>query len=101
MALERTGHHTLESLQEYQTLEVNDTKRVSNVLSSCANNSEVCEKQETHVSTKNSLEEKSSEIMFAECDVSEIVLTQAMECYDSNLEGQAQSSSGINFNLNG
>jgi hypothetical protein len=49
---------------------------------------------------QNSLEEKSSEIMFAECDVSDIVLTQVMECYESNLEGQAQSSSSINFDLN-
>ncbi|CAB4024357.1 interferon-inducible GTPase 5-like, partial [Paramuricea clavata] len=32
MALERTGHRTLESLREYQTLDVNDTKRVSDVL---------------------------------------------------------------------
>jgi hypothetical protein len=24
-----------------------------------------------------------------------------MECYESNLEGQAQSSSSINFDLNG
>ena len=87
MALERTGHRALESLREYQTLDVNYTKRVSDVLSSCANNSEVCEKKETRVPTNNSLEEKSSKIMFAECDVSDIVLTQAMECYESNLEG--------------
>lgn len=59
MALERTGHRALESLRDYLTLDVNDTKRVSDVLSSCANNSEVCEKQETRVSTNNSLEEKS------------------------------------------
>jgi hypothetical protein len=39
--------------------------------------------------------------MFAECDVSDIVLTQAMEGYEGNLEGQAQSSSSINFDLNG
>lgn len=103
MALARTGHRTLESLREYQTLDINDTKRVSDVLSSCTNNSEVCDKQElTCVTNINSLEKKSSEIMFPECDVDDIVLSQAVECYESSvIEGQAQSSSSVNFDLNG
>ena len=32
MALQRTSHRTLETLQEYQSLDINDTKRVSDAL---------------------------------------------------------------------
>ena len=47
MALQRTGHRTLESLREYQSLDINDTKRVSDALSSTrADNAEISEKQQ-------------------------------------------------------
>ena len=47
MALQRTGHRTLESLREYQSQDINDTKRVSDALSSTrADNAEICEKQQ-------------------------------------------------------
>ena len=44
MALQRTGHRTL---REYQSQDINDTKRVSDVLSSTrVDNAEICEKQQ-------------------------------------------------------
>ena len=47
MVLQRTGHRTLESLREYQSLDINDTKRVSDALSSTrADNAEISEKQQ-------------------------------------------------------
>ena len=41
MALQRTGHGTLEGLREYQSLDINDTKRASDALSSCVHNSQI------------------------------------------------------------
>ena len=47
MVLQRTGHRTLESLREYQSQDINDTKRVSDALSSIrADNAETCKKQQ-------------------------------------------------------
>ena len=53
MALQRTGRRTLESLREYQSLDINDTKRVSDALSSKrADNAEICKKQQICVATQ-------------------------------------------------
>ena len=59
MALQRTGHRTLlESLREYQSLDINDTKRVSGALSSTrADNTEICEKQQICVANSNNIED--------------------------------------------
>ena len=47
MALQRTGHRTL---REHQSQDINDTKRVSDALSSTrADNAEICEKQQISV----------------------------------------------------
>ena len=72
MALQRTGHRTLESLRKYQSLDINDTKRVSDALSSTrADNTEICEKQKICVADSNNIEDISSD-MFEEIDVSDI-----------------------------
>lgn len=101
MALQRTGHRTLESLREYQSVDINDTKRVSDVLSSCADNSEVCGKDETCVPNVNNVEDNSSEIMSCDSDISDILLTQAVESFEAGFESQAITSSSNNFDLNG
>ena len=72
MALQRTGHRTLESFRKYQSLDINDTKRVSDALSSTrADNTEICEKQKICVADSNNIEDISSD-MFEEIDVSDI-----------------------------
>ena len=79
MALQRTGHRTLESLREYQSLDMNDTKRVSDVLSSTrADNAEICEKQQICVANSNNIEDISSD-KFDEFDGSDIELIKALE----------------------
>ena len=63
MALQRRSHRTLESLREYQSLDINDTKRVSDALSSTrADNAEICEKRQICVANSNSIEDISSDM---------------------------------------
>lgn len=87
MALARTGHRTLESLREYQSLNETDNKQASDALSSCCD-SEI------------SLKEKCSvEILCQSDDVSDEVLSQALECYESST---TKSNVGCNsLNLDG
>ena len=90
MALQRTCHRTLESLREYQSLDVNDTKRVSDALSSTrADNAEVCEKQQICVANSNDIEDISSD-MFDEFDVSDIELIQALESYETSAQAEGR-----------
>ena len=101
MALQRTGHRTLESLREYQSLDTNDTKRVSDALSSTrADNAEICEKQQICVANSNNIEGISSD-MLDECDVSDVELIQALESYETSVQAEGRSSSSANHDFNG
>ena len=88
IALQRTGHRTLESLRKYQSLDINDTKRVSVALSSTrAYNAEICEKQQICVANSNNIEDISSD-MFDEFNVSDIELIQALESYETGVQAE-------------
>ena len=101
MALQRTGHRTLESLREYQSLDMNDTKRVLDVLSSTrADNAEICEKQQICVANCNNIEDISSD-KFDEFDGSDIELIKALESYESGVQAEGRSSSSANLDFNG
>ena len=96
MALQRTGYRTLQSLREYQSLDTNDTKRVSDTLSSTrADNAEVCEKQQICVANSNNIKDISSD-MFDEFDVSDIELIQVLESYETSVQAEERSSSNAN-----
>ena len=103
MALQRTVYRTVESLREYQSLDINDTKRVSDSLSSTrADNAEVCKKQQICVANSNNIEDISSDSdMFDEFDVSDIELIQALEAYETSVQAEGKTSSSANLDFNG
>ena len=98
MALKRTGHRSLESLREYQTLDIDDTKRVSEALSSCSST-------DTFVINETSVESKVAhesnldwvEQFNEESDLCDVVLSQALDVYESN----SRSEPFYNNTLNG
>ena len=72
MALARTGHRSLESLREYQSLNEPDTKQASDALNSCG---------QLEISLK---ETSSVKVLCESDDVSDEVLSRALECYESS-----------------
>ena len=88
-------------MREYQSLDINDTKRVSDALSSTrGDNAEICEKQQICVANSNNIEDISSD-MFDEFDVSDIELSQALQSYETSVRAEGRSSSSATLDFNG
>ncbi|CAB3977745.1 Hypothetical predicted protein [Paramuricea clavata] len=88
----------LESLREYQTLDIDDTKRVSEALSSCSS-ADTCVINETSVESKVVHESNLDwvEQFNEESDLCDVILSQALDVYESN----SRSEPSYNNTLNG
>ena len=85
MALARTGHRSLESLREYQSLNETDTKQASDALNSCG---------QLEISLK---ETSSVKVLCESDDVSDEVLSQALECYESSTTKSNVACNSLNL----
>ena len=98
LALERTGHRTLESLREYQTLDIQDTRRVSATLSSCDQFATCSVGNATSPSCNDPNESNLTfPDFFNDSEETDLFLSQALQSYEVNTNCAPKVSTNINL----